>query len=137
VYDLSNKRRLGLTEWDAINEMRDGVLAILEEEKKTGGGTGTTDPTIDTHLEDTLYGTVVSLQKTATFLARAGFSACSGIKKKKRKTLAFISTFVLCSHFVQNSRHFSNTAVLLLQVTRRYHLIVRKIVLLIFINICV
>jgi len=34
VYDLSNKRRLGLTEWEAIKEMKDGVLAILAEEKK-------------------------------------------------------------------------------------------------------
>jgi len=34
VYDLSNKRRLGLTEWEAIKEMKNGVLAILEEEKK-------------------------------------------------------------------------------------------------------
>jgi len=37
VYDLSNKRRLGLSEWAAIEEMKNGVLAILAEEKKLEG----------------------------------------------------------------------------------------------------
>jgi len=37
VYDLSNKRRLGLTEYEAIEEMRQGVMAILAEEKKLDG----------------------------------------------------------------------------------------------------
>lgn len=30
VYDISNKRRLGLTEWDAVNEMKNGVLEIIK-----------------------------------------------------------------------------------------------------------
>ncbi|XP_045197746.1 arginine kinase-like isoform X2 [Mercenaria mercenaria] len=34
VYDISNKRRLGLTEWDAVNEMKNGVLEIIKEEAK-------------------------------------------------------------------------------------------------------
>lgn len=33
IYDLSNKRRLGLTEFEVIKEMYDGVLAIIREEK--------------------------------------------------------------------------------------------------------
>lgn len=32
VYDISNKRRLGLTEWDAVNEMKNGVLEIIKAE---------------------------------------------------------------------------------------------------------
>ncbi|XP_074655962.1 taurocyamine kinase-like isoform X2 [Tubulanus polymorphus] len=35
VYDLSNKRRLGLSEIDAVREMAAGVKAILETEKTT------------------------------------------------------------------------------------------------------
>jgi len=38
VYDISNKRRLGLTEIQAIQEMRRGVEAVIAEEKKLGGG---------------------------------------------------------------------------------------------------
>lgn len=34
VYDISNKRRLGLTEWDAVTEMKNGVLEIIKEEAK-------------------------------------------------------------------------------------------------------
>nr|ATG85037.1 arginine kinase [Conus lividus] len=34
VYDISNKRRLGLTEIQAIREMKDGVMAVIAEEKK-------------------------------------------------------------------------------------------------------
>ncbi|GFO45353.1 Arginine kinase [Plakobranchus ocellatus] len=34
VYDISNKRRLGLTEIEAIQEMRRGVEAVIAEEKK-------------------------------------------------------------------------------------------------------
>ncbi|CAL1538367.1 unnamed protein product [Lymnaea stagnalis] len=37
VYDISNKRRLGLTEIQAIQEMRRGVEAVIAEEKKLGG----------------------------------------------------------------------------------------------------
>jgi len=33
VYDISNKRRLGLTEWQAIQEMYNGVKLILDKEK--------------------------------------------------------------------------------------------------------
>jgi creatine kinase len=38
VYDISNKRRLGLNEIQAIQEMRRGVEAVIAEEKKLGGG---------------------------------------------------------------------------------------------------
>jgi len=38
VYDISNKRRLGLTEIEAINEMMTGVKAVMEEELRLGGG---------------------------------------------------------------------------------------------------
>ncbi|KAK3603327.1 hypothetical protein CHS0354_025933 [Potamilus streckersoni] len=34
VYDISNKRRLGLSEIEAIEEMRKGVQAVIEAEKK-------------------------------------------------------------------------------------------------------
>ena len=34
VYDISNRRRLGLTEWEAVNEMKNGVLEIIKEEAK-------------------------------------------------------------------------------------------------------
>ena len=33
VYDISNKRRLGLSEIDAIQEMRRGVEEIIKKEK--------------------------------------------------------------------------------------------------------
>lgn len=33
VYDISNKRRLGLTEFQAVKEMHDGVLEIIKIEK--------------------------------------------------------------------------------------------------------
>lgn len=32
VYDISNRRRLGLTEFDAVKEMHDGILKIIEME---------------------------------------------------------------------------------------------------------
>ncbi|XP_967811.3 arginine kinase [Tribolium castaneum] len=32
VYDISNRRRLGLTEYDAVKEMHDGILKIIEME---------------------------------------------------------------------------------------------------------
>jgi len=38
VYDISNKRRLGLTEIEAIKEMYSGVKAVIEKEKELGGG---------------------------------------------------------------------------------------------------
>ncbi|XP_052811346.1 taurocyamine kinase-like isoform X2 [Mya arenaria] len=34
VYDISNKQRLGLTEYEAVKTMKDGVLAIIAEEAK-------------------------------------------------------------------------------------------------------
>jgi len=37
VYDISNKRRLGLTEYEAIMEMKKGVEALIVEEKKLQG----------------------------------------------------------------------------------------------------
>lgn len=33
VYDISNKRRLGLTEYEAIREMQDGILELIKIEK--------------------------------------------------------------------------------------------------------
>lgn len=33
IYDISNKRRLGLTEFEAVKEMHDGILKIIEIEK--------------------------------------------------------------------------------------------------------
>lgn len=33
VYDISNKRRLGLSEYDAVMEMQKGILALIEHEK--------------------------------------------------------------------------------------------------------
>jgi len=38
VYDLSNKRRLGLTEYAAVREMLDGVLAIKKWEEDLAAG---------------------------------------------------------------------------------------------------
>nr|ADK73590.1 arginine kinase [Conus anemone novaehollandiae] len=37
VYDISNKRRLGLTEYEAIQEMRKGVEAVILKEKELSG----------------------------------------------------------------------------------------------------
>lgn len=33
IYDISNKRRLGLCEYDVVREMQDGILEIIKEEK--------------------------------------------------------------------------------------------------------
>jgi creatine kinase len=33
VYDISNKRRLGLTEYDAVKEMNDGIAELIKMEK--------------------------------------------------------------------------------------------------------
>lgn len=33
VYDISNKRRMGLTEFDAVKEMYDGITEIIKIEK--------------------------------------------------------------------------------------------------------
>lgn len=32
VYDISNKRRLGLTEFEAVKEMHDGILELIKIE---------------------------------------------------------------------------------------------------------
>ena len=32
VYDISNKRRMGLTEFEAVKEMQDGVMEIIKLE---------------------------------------------------------------------------------------------------------
>jgi len=37
VYDISNKRRLGLTEYEAIMEMKNGVEAVIKKEKELQG----------------------------------------------------------------------------------------------------
>jgi len=34
VYDISNKRRMGLTEFEAVKEMQDGILEIIKAEKE-------------------------------------------------------------------------------------------------------
>ncbi|XP_018324569.1 arginine kinase-like [Agrilus planipennis] len=34
LYDISNKRRLGLTEFEAIKEMHDGIKALIDKEEK-------------------------------------------------------------------------------------------------------
>jgi len=34
VYDISNKRRMGLTEYQAVKEMQDGILEIIKAEKE-------------------------------------------------------------------------------------------------------
>jgi creatine kinase/arginine kinase len=36
VYDISNRRRLGITEVEAVQDMIDGVRALIEEEKQLG-----------------------------------------------------------------------------------------------------
>merc|ERR1739842_251812 len=33
VYDISNKRRMGLTEYEAVKEMQDGILELISIEK--------------------------------------------------------------------------------------------------------
>jgi creatine kinase/arginine kinase len=37
IYDISNKRRLGITEVEAVRQMAEGVEALIAEEKKRGG----------------------------------------------------------------------------------------------------
>ena len=34
VYDISNKRRMGLTEYEAVKEMQDGILELIKLEKE-------------------------------------------------------------------------------------------------------
>ncbi len=34
VYDISNRRRLGITEVEAVQDMYDGVVALIAAEKK-------------------------------------------------------------------------------------------------------
>jgi creatine kinase len=36
VYDISNKRRLGLTEYEAVKEMQDGILEMIKLERAAG-----------------------------------------------------------------------------------------------------
>ncbi|WP_353662221.1 phosphagen kinase [Hydrogenimonas sp. SS33] len=36
IYDISNRRRLGVTEVEAVKEMAEGVKALIEEEKRRG-----------------------------------------------------------------------------------------------------
>ena len=38
VYDISNKRRMGLSEIEAVQEMRRGVEKIIDLEKKLASG---------------------------------------------------------------------------------------------------
>ncbi|XP_055544226.1 arginine kinase 1-like [Wyeomyia smithii] len=40
VFDISNKRRLGLTEFEAVKEMYDGIRELIELEKTTEPGEG-------------------------------------------------------------------------------------------------
>lgn len=37
VYDVSNKRRMGLSEYEAVKEMQDGILELIKLEKKAAG----------------------------------------------------------------------------------------------------
>ena len=37
MYDISNKRRLGLTEYEAILEMKKGVEDVIKKEKELAG----------------------------------------------------------------------------------------------------
>jgi creatine kinase/arginine kinase len=37
VYDISNRRRLGITEVQAVQDMYDGVVALIEVEKALRG----------------------------------------------------------------------------------------------------
>lgn len=37
VYDISNRRRLGLTEREVVSEMRNGVLEMIKHEKQLQG----------------------------------------------------------------------------------------------------
>jgi creatine kinase/arginine kinase len=34
IYDISNRRRLGITEVNAVQDMYDGVVALIEAEKE-------------------------------------------------------------------------------------------------------
>jgi len=34
IYDISNKRRMGLTEYEAVKEMQDGILELIKLEKE-------------------------------------------------------------------------------------------------------
>nr|BAA33057.1 arginine kinase two-domain chain [Pseudocardium sachalinense] len=82
VYDISNKRRLGLTEWDAVNEMKNGVLEIIKAEAAL---TWTPKP-----LEE-LYNTVSksnsgSLMKK--FLTEKVYNKYKGVKTSLGGTLA-------------------------------------------------
>ncbi|XP_030373389.1 arginine kinase-like [Scaptodrosophila lebanonensis] len=36
IYDISNKRRMGLTEYEAVREMYEGIKALIEAERKLG-----------------------------------------------------------------------------------------------------
>ena len=38
VYDISNKRRLGLSEVSLVQDMYNGVKAMIAKEKELGGG---------------------------------------------------------------------------------------------------
>ena len=38
VYDISNKRRLGRSEVDLVQDMYNGVKAMIAKEKELGGG---------------------------------------------------------------------------------------------------
>lgn len=39
VYDVSNKRRLGVTEREVVSEMRNGVLEMIDQTGEATGGT--------------------------------------------------------------------------------------------------
>jgi arginine kinase len=38
TYDISNKRRLGRSEVDLVEDMYNGVKAMIDKEKELGGG---------------------------------------------------------------------------------------------------
>lgn len=48
VYDISNKRRLGLTEHEAIAEMQNGILELIKNEKESEEGHECAEANVET-----------------------------------------------------------------------------------------
>ncbi|XP_071112334.1 taurocyamine kinase-like [Haliotis cracherodii] len=84
VYDLSNKRRLGLTEYQAVEEMRVGVEACLAKEKELTGNADLQE--LWTRLSGASSDTCKSLLKKN--LTQARFDALKDKKTKFGGTLA-------------------------------------------------
>eukprot|EP01083_Nonionella_stella_P065172 170522_1 len=86
VVDLSNKRRLGLSELDCVQQMYDGVVKIIELEKEhSGGGGGAGDET------QTLYTKLKESDATSLLkkhLTEEVFQELSGLKTTNGVSLA-------------------------------------------------